>query len=619
MKKGPWAKLVVLVLLICGIAVGLCVRWGPVRRGSDPLSNWGRGNPTLSERTYYVSRINRIVEKWERTRSTAEMERDGHFANSYRTLLVIDLDKQAIWIEDCGRIGKNDYAQLPPGMKWKLQHLTPQSTEELSGRIPLKMRGAYSRQQPLEHFFLIGTGRDTGHYNFQFHSTGGTGDYNSGPFRPQGLDWRSSDKSEDSYGSILVTDSEYEQYQTDDSNPAVQASSAIEEKHANWLRAEKALYGQIERHVRKAGFELQRLTVEPGPDFSAGHAEIRGRNDTVLRELFGGYSSMETYLKIDYLGNDVWYAKSARHPQRPVMPRRTVDLEFLVHATAEITDSQRDDLLVRGRNLQQSEPIAPSKWKVTLENGTTVEFIGICENPSAGKQWWGPDGSPLEYTPYINTEPFGRPGDDRKLYELAWWIRHSGQGLAVSHSFEGSRGSYSRQIRDRYGNRVIQGVSADGCSFDKSRRKTTWNVGLAAGDWQTALVVEDKAAEMRFLGRQRIILNPPRIEGGKIIVSCFEDHNSYIEDYQKDFAVMLWEDSASKTVSLNRYPEEVSNDRRAGLTEHQFTLEDVSMSQIEGVCFRYRPYHSVKFKNISLVSGEDQGFEIELGQQTGER
>ncbi|MHC4356122.1 MAG: hypothetical protein ACYS0H_25750 [Planctomycetota bacterium] len=50
------------------------------------------------------------------------------------------------------------------------------------------------------------------------------------------------------------------------------------------------------------------------------------------------------------------------------------------------------------------------------------------------------------------------------------------------------------------------------------------------------------------------------------------------------------------------------------MIEREFTLKDVSMSQIEGVCFRYRPFEFVTFKNISLVPGEDQGFEIELGQ-----
>lgn len=615
MEKKTWAKLIVSLLLICGIAVGLYLRWGAAGLGSDLLSAWGRGNTTLSERTYYISRINRIIEEWEKTARIANYDGNGRFDDSYRALFVIDLDKQAVWIEENGRPRKNDYAELPPGMKWWLQHVIPDRTKKLTGRIALKMRGRYTSRQEPERFFLIGTGRGPGHFNFQFYANGGRGDYSYGSFRPQPVSPRSSKESEDSYGSILVADSEYEQHHANATDPEVQRSSVIEENEANWLKAEKAIYGQIERYVRKAGFDLYHLKVEPGPDFSAGHVEIRGRNDSALRGFFGGYHSMDAYLKIDHLGNGVWYAKSARHPQRQIMPRRRIDLEFLIHPTAEITDFQRSDLFAKGRKLQQSEMIAPSKWKATLPSGTTVEFIGICENPSAGKQWWSPDGSLLDYVPYINTEPYSPPRADRKLYEFAWRINHSSRGgSATRHSFEGSQGSYYRQVRDRYGNRMIQGLSANGYGFDKSWRKTTWNVGLATGDWQTALVVEDKAGETKFLDKQRIILNPPEIEDGKIIVRCFEDSRSYVRDYQKDFALILWEDSTRKNVSLNRYSEDVSNNRETGLREHKFVLKDVSMSQIEGVCLRHRPFEFVTFKNISLFPGEDQVFEIELGQ-----
>ncbi len=615
MSRITWVKLIVLLLVLGAVAGGLCLRWGPIGSGSDPLARWGRGNPTLAERAFYVSRINRLIDEWDRTAGLAERDRDGRLKDSYRTLLVIDLDKQAVWIEQNGRSrSDNDYSELPPQMKWQLHHITPEDRKELTGRVVLKMRGLYSDRQVPESFSLIGT-CGTGHFHFQFHCTGGRGSYNYGPPGPEPSHRRSSGNSEDSYGSIIVADSEYEQYVADANEPEVQAPTRIEENRANWLRAEKSLYGKIERNLRSAGYELSRLKVEPGPDFSAGYAEVRGRNDSALRGFFGGYSSPEAYLKFDYLGDDTWYAKSARkHPQRPMMPRRTLDLEFLVHATSEITADQRSDLLAKGRKIQQSEQTTPSKWKVTLPAGT-VELIGICENPSAGKQWWGPDGSPVDHVPYVNTEPYGRPRADRKLYEVAWRIENRLSGGAARYSLEGSNGSYGRSIRDRYGNRMIQGLSASGYSFDKSRRKTAWSVGLSSGHWQTALIVEDKAVETKVLDKHRIILHPPKRENGQIVVRCFEEWSSRMRDHQTQFALTIWENSASKTVSMDRYNEKITDNRDTGLTEHKFVLEDVSMSQIEGVCFRYRPFEFVTFKNISLVPGEDPGFEIELSEQ----
>lgn len=618
MEKRAWAKVIVSLLVIGGIAVGLYIRWGATGLGSDPLSAWGRGNPTLSERTYYLSRINRIIEEWAQTARRADHERDGRFKDSYRALFVIDLDKQAVWIEENGQPRKNHYSELPPGMRWQFHHVTPQGNKELSGRIVLKMRGAYTRQQEPEAFFLVGAGRGGGHFNFQFHPSGsGGGSYNSGSYRLQPYHSRSSGKADNPYGSLLVTDSEYEQYGADGSKRDARAGTWIEENRANWLRVEKSLYGQIERHLRNAGYELHRLKVEPGPDFSAGYAEARGRSDSALRGIFGGYSSPEAYLKLDYVGDDIWYAKSGRrYPERPVMPGRTLDLEFLVHATSQIADSQRNDLLAKGRKIQQPDSTAPSKWKVTLASGAMVEFIGICENPSAGKQWWGPDGSPVDRVPYTNAQPYARARDDREYYEFAWrvQIEDTGRGYATRHSLEGEADSYYVRIRDRYGNHVIQGVSAEGYGFDKARQKATWRLGLASENWQTALVVEDEAAETKFLDKQRVILNPPEMENGQIVVRCFEGSGPEVRDYETDFALMLSEDLASKTVSLGRYLEDVSNDSDTGLRQHKFTLKDVNMSQIEGVCFRYRPYEFVTFKNISLVPGRDAGFEIELGQ-----
>ena len=89
----------------------------------------------MSERTYYVSRINRLTEEWAQTARRADRERDGRLKDSYRTLFVIDPDKQAVWIEENGQPRKNDYSELPPGMKWQFHHVTPEGNKELSGRI----------------------------------------------------------------------------------------------------------------------------------------------------------------------------------------------------------------------------------------------------------------------------------------------------------------------------------------------------------------------------------------------------------------------------------------------------------------------------------------------------
>lgn len=618
MANRAWAKLVVLLVAVVAIGVGICIRWRSIGGGSDPLTAWGRGRPGLAERNYYIGRINRLIEKWAETGRQASRDRDGGYEDSYRTFLVIDLDEQAIWMEDDGIVLKNSHAELPGGMKWEVRHITPEDDKELTGRVVLKMRGAYTDQHKSERFHLVSDEQGADHFDFQFTATGGRGNYTYGTFNPQPVRSRSADGSRTPYGSLLVSAEEYEKYRVADASSAAEVVTAIEENEANWLRVEKVLYAQIEWQVEDLGGELRRMEIEPGPDFSAGHAEISGSNDSILRGLFGSPSIIDGYLQIDYVGEDVWYVKSAPHPDRPQLPamrRHVVDLEFLVHPTSEVMGSKRGSLLTKGREIQKAAMReVESKWKVTLGSGATIEFIGICENPSAGKEWWGPDGSPLEYAPYINTLPYGQPHDGRKLYEFAWRIKHAGNsGGATRHGFQGVVGSYYRQIHDRYGFRIIEGLSAEGFSFDESRLTTEWRVSLAAGEWKTALVIEDEAGETKLLDKQRIILNPPEIEGGEIVVRCLKESAAGIRDYQVNFAAIVWEDGERKTVSLERYPEDVTEDRKTGLRETRFTINDMAMSQIESVCLRYRPYESVTFKNISLVPGEDQGFEILLG------
>jgi beta-lactamase regulating signal transducer with metallopeptidase domain len=51
-------------------------------------------------------------------------------------------------------------------------------------------------------------------------------------------------------------------------------------------------------------------------------------------------------------------------------------------------------------DLDEDQLSAQSEYMKTLATGVTVELIGMCEYPSADKQWWQPDGSLLVNPPY---------------------------------------------------------------------------------------------------------------------------------------------------------------------------------------------------------------------------
>ena len=626
MEKKTKAIIIIVIIFITIIAAGLYIRWHSAGFGFNSTVRWGRGYLATSERAYYSSRMGRIIKSWQQTKGNAEIDRDGQLKESYQTLLVIDLDKPAIWIEENGRTQEHNYTELPAGIKWELYHTTPQTNNKLTGRTVLKIRGIHSSRQTPERFSFIANGRE-GSFSLNFNSTSLVQSHGTSSRKMRAYNFKSSTKKEgELYGSLIVTDAEYQQYRQSFSKAALSPSEekgrpiqkyvTLKENKTTWQKNEKFLYLEIERQVRKKGYTLRSPKVEPGPDFSAGHAELRGHNKTFLHRFFGGVSSVEAYLNIDYLGDNIWYAKSEAHPLHPIIPRRELELEFLICSEKSISNSKEKEFLTKGRQKQQQfAPVPETPWKVTLSNGTTVEFIGICENPSAGKHWWGPDGSPLDYVPYINVEPYDRAREDRKIYEFAWRIQKLGDGGAIRYSMEGSKGSYGKQIHDRYGNRIIEGLSAQGYGFDKSRQKTTLRLGFAAKAWKTALTIEETPGETKFLGKQRILLNPPTIENGQVVIRCYEESRAHVNDYQTDFGLIYRENSAIKTDSLDQYEKDITDHRDTGLTEHTFIIDKLGIHQIEGVCFRYRPYEFVKFKNISLVPDKNQGFEIELGQQ----
>jgi hypothetical protein len=618
MAKKTWAKIFVIVFVTAALSFGLYVRW----QSSSWDPGWGKGNLTTSERTYYFGRINRIIESWRQTKRNAERERDGRLKDSYNTYLVIDLDKKALWMENNGRISKADYVEFPPETKWTLRRYISTGSTLLRGRTVLKIRGYSTDKMIPERFVLVGSGAGS-YIHFQFDSNSGGGGSGTGSFNKPSISFKSSSANEDElYGSIIVTSDEYQQYrnsiaesntlQADGEKSQPQVFSGLEANKAAWNRIEKNLYMEIDRQVQAARYQLYTLTVEPGPDFSAGHAELRARGRGFIKQFVSGSNSVESYLQIDDLGNDIWYAKSAPDPQRPRLFRRQLDLEFLICFAGDISESQHKKLIKQGRQKQKFASVPESKWKAVIPDEASIEFIGICENPSAGKKWWGPDGSLLDFVPYINTEPYDIPREDRKMYEFAWRIIMLGGGGATTYHFEGSNGSYSRQILDRYGNSIRGNLNASGQAFDPSRQMTTWKVGLTDDNWQTALVVEDKAGEINFLGKQRIVLNPPVIENGQIVVRSYEEYRSRVREYQTDFGLIIHEDSTTKTIYLGRYREETTDDKDTGLTEHKFVIDDLSLGQIEGVCFRYCPYRFVTFKNISLVPGQNMGFSLEL-------
>jgi len=159
-----------------------------------------------------------------------------------------------------------------------------------------------------------------------------------------------------------------------------------------------------------------------------------------------------------------------------------MDLEFLVRATGAVPKGEYADWIEKGRRKQAASSESKSKWQAVLPSGTVFQFIGICNSPSGSRQWWGPDGGPLEAAPYFNSESFLRKRDGQNAFEIAWRLElpPGATSSATTCSLEGCTGSGYRQLRDRYGY-PLSATRAEGYAFEKSREKTTLRLRFAIG------------------------------------------------------------------------------------------------------------------------------------------
>ncbi len=196
--------------------------------------------------------------------------------------------------------------------------------------------------------------------------------------------------------------------------------------------------------------------------------------------------------RIDILGQIVdLYKEQEKRTQQLLDAGRATQDEFdkaklqRLEAEAELTKAKAD------ASKQQSE------FKATLSNGVTVELIGICEHPSEGKQWWRPDGSLLEDSPYDDVA-FGRafPKFGEKGYKFAVKFSHmAGKNIDAklkTTNFKTTNGGALFSISEKNGEENIKyaGNSIDekiiwyGVAFDENRKDCDIIAGVCFGDWQ---------------------------------------------------------------------------------------------------------------------------------------
>lgn len=480
--KVKATHILIAVLVLAVLAIGL---W---RAGNDGGEHGSReqGPLTVAEEAYYVARVHTIADTWRQLSSHMSRDDDGRIGDPDFTCIGIDAEGGRMWLESGGSILPGCEVELPSRMDWELYHSTPEGMKALPPVTRLRITGVYTSRLRPEQVHLVGTRDNQEHMAFSLGPSGLSGS-SAGSGRWSGnVHYQPSKTPQaEQYQSIVVGDMDYNEAtaQFGSKEPPACEPAALAENRAAWARVAKRLYLELEERVSREGCTLYHMKVECGPDYTAASAELRARRTGWFNVFRRGPNSAHAYVKIDSLGDDIWYARSAPDPHHPVRRPDSIDLEFVLSADGPILKQRQQDLLAQGREKQQETAKHESKWKMELPNGAAIEFIGVCENPSGGRQWWGPDGSPLDFVPYVNYEPYGHGREDRKIYEFAWRIHLPRQGPSGTRStMEGAMGSYYHAVYDRYGNPLHAGLEAHGYGFDEERTATTLKIGIRLGN-----------------------------------------------------------------------------------------------------------------------------------------
>jgi beta-lactamase regulating signal transducer with metallopeptidase domain len=240
---------------------------------------------------------------------------------------------------------------------------------------------------------------------------------------------------------------------------------------------------------------------------------------------------------------------------------------------------------------------ASSEFIKTLPSGVTVELLGVCETPSAGKQWWRPDGSRLDMK--IITEDKSNYTSEYPGYEMAFKV--SGQDFSVS--FKDIKGSKLRSGLD-----VLkpEGLRATRVHIKPNINKTKMKVGVAAGKWETVGTHTGRGTTVevikRFLSRKKIIFSGATETKEGVVMTVSDDLRWGI-----DTALFAVDETGAEHKGYTQTSLFVNN-----MQQQTFVFGDVLLEDIKEFQFRTRPYEWTKFKNVSLKPNLKTNVQIEV-------
>ena len=230
-------------------------------------------------------------------------------------------------------------------------------------------------------------------------------------------------------------------------------------------------------------------------------------------------------------------------------------------------------------------------YKVTLRNGSTMELIAINMYPSHNKQWWRADGELLDYN-IITSDRSNYPSDDPG-YEFV--LKKAGDCSFRIHKIRGSNLSSGLTVVEP------EGLLACRVHINKKYKKTTLEIAVESGQWNTILETDGTCSTGTTDKRKRIVIAHKQKAGNATTISSSDDLN-----YKEASRIIAIDadgkehtGSAITDTSINR------------LRHRVIKFDGILPKNIKMFKFQTCPYDYYKFKNVSLKPNFKTAVQVE--------
>jgi beta-lactamase regulating signal transducer with metallopeptidase domain len=262
---------------------------------------------------------------------------------------------------------------------------------------------------------------------------------------------------------------------------------------------------------------------------------------------------------------------------------------------------------------EKNQSDSSTKSTATLPNGVTVELVGICEHPSKGKQWWRPDGIPVNQSYVISVSFKSLPDSNNIIREFVYKVTGP-QGLTTGPIpdsnyrelktgmvLKGKGGSYSPDLymfcaallKDAQTVTVKIAAAADSWTTNASNDPVTGTTTFGPNCENSICVFSKGFATDK--GNAAVTISHNAADKEVRVIAVDADGKEYVPSYAENTKL-------SSVIQSSSYFDGIPNSN----------IARIPLKKVKRFEFQTRPYQWVIFKNVSLKPNLKTDVQIEV-------